>query len=192
MGLPTLAKTFPQASFGPGLMISAWGLGQFLGALSAGFTGLPRRWGLLIIAMAFGEGSTFALIGVIPSLWIVATLFAALGFGVAYSSDVALPTWIQTTTPPEMLGRVNSIIDIPRVVLEPISMIIIGVLAGINVRLAFAAASLPMLAVAVTLLASKSARSLTTERASERSSSSDPVFTGHLEVAPDGPGDGDG
>lgn len=163
VGLPTLAKTFPQASFGLGLMIASWGLGQFLGALSAGYTGLPRRWGLLIIGMAFCEGAVFGLLGFIPNLWIVSALFVVLGFGVAYSSDVALPTWIQKTTPREMLGRVNSIMDIPRVTLEPISMIMMGTLASINVRLAFGAASLPMLFVAMTLLASKQARNLATE-----------------------------
>jgi Transmembrane secretion effector len=160
VGLPALATTFPQASLALGLMVSAWGLGQFAGAATAGVTGLPRRWGLLIIGMAFAEGTTFAVIGLIPDLWVIIPLLTVLGFGVAYSSDVALPAWIQTTTPEHMLGRVNSVMEIPYTVFEPISMIAIATLASVDVRLALAGAAVPMLTAGVVLAASRSARSL--------------------------------
>ncbi|MHB8436276.1 MAG: MFS transporter [Acidimicrobiales bacterium] len=164
VGIPRLAETFPQKSLGLGLMLAGWGVGQLVGAISAAHTGLPRHWGRLIIGMAFIEGTTFAVLGVVPNLWLVSALLAALGFGVAYSSDVALPTWLQMTTPPEMLGRVSSIMDIPRVVLEPMSMIMMGLLVAESVRWAFAAASIPMFLAAIVLLLSRSARSLETER----------------------------
>lgn len=167
VGLPALAATFPQKSLALGLMISAWGLGQFAGAASASVTGLPKRWGLLIIGMAFTEGITFAVMGFLPSLWIVIPLFAVLGFGVAYSSDVALPTWIQATTPEHMLGRVNSVIDIPRIIFEPVSMIVIAALAAVDIRLALVGAAVPMLAAGAILAASRSARELGTVTTAE-------------------------
>jgi hypothetical protein len=160
VGLPALAQTFSQSAFALGLMISCWGLGQFLGAASAGFTGLPLRWGLLIIAMAYVEGLSFAVLGVIPSLWLVAPLFVVLGFGVAYTTDVALPAWIQTTTPESMLGRVNSVIDVPRMVFEPLSIIVMGVLVSIDLQLALVAAAVPMLTAAVVLSFTPTARQM--------------------------------
>jgi hypothetical protein len=163
VGLPTLAKTFEQGSVALGVMLSAWGLGQLAGSVGAAITGLPHRWGLLIIGLALCEGAAFALVGILPNLWLVVALLALLGFGVAYSSDVALPLFVQSRTPTALLGRVNSIIDLPKVALEPISLAIMGVLVAINVRLGFVVASLPMLALGIRLGCSRTARELRTE-----------------------------
>ncbi|WP_127503007.1 MFS transporter [Actinoplanes solisilvae] len=162
VGLPALAKSFDSGPFVLGLMLSAWGLGQLAGTLSASFTGLPQRWGLLIIGMTFLEGVSFAVLGVVPHYLVAVVLLALLGFGVAYSTDVALPTFVQTTTPPEMLGRVSSVLELPRVVLEPVSMAMMGLLATGDVRWAFVAAAIPMLAVSLTLASSRRARNLRT------------------------------
>lgn len=166
VGFPALAKTLPQGPVALGAIVSAWGLGQLAGALSAGLTGLPTRWGVLIIGMAFCEAAGFAIVALIPDFGLVITLLALLGFGTAYSSDVALPTWIQVHTPTEFLGRVNSIIDLPRVALEPVSMAIMGVLAARDVRLVFLFAALPLLIAAIMLVSSSTARSLNRERQS--------------------------
>ena len=160
VALPGLARTLPHSALALGLMLSAWGLGQLLGAASASFTGLPNRWGVFIIAMAYAEAATFVVLGFLPSVWVVVPLFVLLGFGVAYSSDVALPAWIQTTTPEAMLGRVSSVIEMPRTIFEPISIIVMGVLVSIDVRLALICAAVPMLVAAVALSASRSARSM--------------------------------
>ncbi len=160
VGLPRLAQTFPEKSFGLGLMYSCWGLGQLAGASSAARTGLPVSWGRLIIAVTFAEGTTFALLGFVANLAVVAVALTALGFAVAYTSDVALPTWLHATTPPTMLGRVSSLLDVPRVTLEPISMILMATLAVINVRLPFFAAAFILLAAGCFSLANKSTRSL--------------------------------
>ncbi|WP_090799795.1 MFS transporter [Asanoa ishikariensis] len=163
VGLPALAKSFDSGgAFVLGMMLSAWGLGQLAGTLSASFTGLPRRWGVLIIAMAFLEGVSFAALGVVPNYLLADALLALLGFGVAYSTDVALPTFVQSTTPPEMLGRVSSILELPRVLLEPVSVAMMGILATGDVRWAFVAAAVPMLLVSLTLASSRRARALRT------------------------------
>lgn len=169
VGFPALAKTLPQGSVALGAIVSAWGLGQFLGALSAGLTGLPKRWGVLIIGMAFCEAAGFAVVGLVPSFVLVVVLLALLGFGTAYSSDVALPTWIQVNTPAEFLGRVNSIIDLPRVALEPVSLAVMGVLALHDVRFVFLFAALPLLTAAIILVSSSTARSLSRERKEDSS-----------------------
>jgi hypothetical protein len=83
-----------------------------------------------------------------------------LGFGVAYASDVAIPTWIQASTSTEMLGRVNSIINLPRVLLPPVSMAVMGGLAVISVRLPFFFAAAPMLLAAAALTVTGATRQL--------------------------------
>ncbi|WP_281286755.1 MFS transporter [Catellatospora sichuanensis] len=162
VGLPTLAGRFPDGPIVLGVMVTAWGLGQLVGATSASVTGLPRRWGLLIIAMAIVEGTCFAVLGFAPHYLVAVALLAVLGIGVAYSTDVALPTFIQTRTPPNMLGRVNAVINLPRVVLEPVSIAAMGALAVLDVRWTFALAAVPMLLVGIGLATSATARRLST------------------------------
>lgn len=165
VGLPALSRRFPDGPFALGLLLSAWGLGQLAGTVSALLTGLPRRWGLLILGMTLCEGSTFALLGLLPALWLTVTMLVLLGFGVAYSTDVALPTFIQTRTPPTVLGRVNSVLNLPRTTLAPLSIALMGLLAAWNLRWCFAAAALPMLAAGVSVAFSASARRLSTAAA---------------------------
>ena len=160
VGLPALSRTFDNGAVVLGVVVSAWGLGQLIGTVSATVTGLPRRWGLLIIGMTILEGTSFAVLGLVPHYLLVAALLALLGIGVAYSSDVALPTFVQTRTPPQMLGRVNSVIDLPRVVLTPLSVAGMGLLASVDVRWTFTVAAVPMLLVGVGLATSPRARRL--------------------------------
>ncbi|MFD3694922.1 MFS transporter [Streptomyces sp. NPDC058646] len=162
VALPALAKSFPESSMALGLLLSAWGLGQLTGTVAAVFTGLPRRWGILIIGMTLTEGVAFVLLGVLPNVWLAATTLALLGVGVAYSSDVALPTFIQTRTPEDVLGRINSVMYLPRVVLEPVSLAVMGLLVTGDLRWAFAVAAVPVLTVGVRLAFDSSARNLTT------------------------------
>jgi MFS family permease len=160
VGLPALSRTFDNGAVVLGVVVSAWGLGQLIGTVSATVTGLPRRWGLLIIGMTILEGASFAVLGLVPHYVLAAVLLALLGIGVAYSSDVALPTFVQTRTAPEVLGRVNSVIDLPRVVFTPLSVAGMGLLASVDVRWTFAVAAVPMLLVGVGLATSPRARHL--------------------------------
>lgn len=163
VGLPTLSREFSDSALVLGAMLSAWGLGQLVGALSAAAFGLPRRWGLLIVVMTIVEGCSFALLGFVPHYVIAIVILALLGAGVAYTTDVALPTFIQTRVPGAMLGRVSSLIDLPRAVLAPLSLSAFGFLASTDVRWAFLAASVPMLLVGFGIAVSGSAAVLTTD-----------------------------
>ena len=162
IGLPALSRSFPDGPLALGFLLSAWGLGQLAGTVSAMITGLPRRWGLLIIGMTLCEGTAFALLGLLPGLWLAVAVLALLGFGVAYSTDVALPTFIQTRTPQAVLGRVNSVLSLPRTALAPLSIALMGLLAAWNLRWCFAAAALPMLAAGLRVAFSANARRLST------------------------------
>lgn len=59
-----------------------------------------------------------------------------------------------------MLGRVNSLIDLPRVVFAPASIAGMGLLAAVDVRLPFFAAAIPMLLTGLGLAGNKHARAI--------------------------------
>lgn len=170
VGLPALAASLGGAT-SLGLMVSGWGAGQLVGALAASVTGLPRRWGLLIIGMTLVEAAMFTTLGLVPNALTAAVLLFVVGIGVSYSSDVALPTFIQTQTPRHLLGRISAVMGLPRVIFEPISIAVLGIALALSTRWAFAIAALPVLVAGVILLLDPRARALTTERnpADERS-----------------------
>lgn len=160
VGLPVLARSLSSSPVALGVLISAWGVGQLTGTLSAAITGLPRRWGLLIIGMTLAEATAFALLGVSGSIVVAATILAVLGFGVAYSSDVALPTFVQTRTPNHLLGRISSVIGLPRVVFGPVSIVLLGAVLHWSIGWGFAAAAVPVLLVGVRMLLDPRSRQL--------------------------------
>lgn len=163
VGLPVLARSLEGAS-SLGLMVSGWGAGQLVGALAAAVTGLPRRWGLLIIGMTLVEAAMFTTLGLVSTVWGAASLLFLVGIGVAYSSDVALPTFIQTQTPRHLLGRINSVIGLPRVVFEPVSITILGLALSRSTSWGFALAALPVLVAGIVLVLDPQARALSTHR----------------------------
>jgi predicted MFS family arabinose efflux permease len=160
VALPAFAHATGRGALTLGVLLACWGAGQLAGAVSASFTGFPARWGLLAVGMAVCEGLSFLVIGWTSSLTVACALFVVLGFGVAYVTDVAIPAWIQASTTADMLGRVNSIINLPRVLLPPVSMAVMGALAVISVRLPFLFAAAPMLLAAVALTATGATRQL--------------------------------
>ena len=160
VALPAFAHGAGRGAGALGLLVACWGAGQLAGSVSASVTGLPARWGLLIVGLSACEGLSFLAIGWTSSLVVACALLAVLGFGVAYSSDVAIPTWIQASTTPEMLGRVNSIVNLPRILLQPASVAAMGALAVVSVRLPFFFAAGAMLLAGTALAATGAARQL--------------------------------
>jgi len=161
IGLPMLATSLSDSPLALSILVSGWGAGQLLGTLAAAITGLPRRWGRLIIGMTLVEGTAFALLGQTGEPWVAAAILATVGVGVAYSTDVALPTFIQTRTPDHLLGRVSSVLSLPRVILEPVSIALLSVVLAGSLQWGFIAAAAPVLAAGVILSFDKRARDLT-------------------------------
>lgn len=163
VGLPLLATSLSDSPLALSILVSGWGAGQLLGTLAAAVTGLPRRWGLLIIGMTLVEGIAFALLGQTSEPWVAAAILAIVGVGVAYSTDVALPTFIQTRTPGHLLGRVSSVLELPRVILEPVSIALLGMILAGSLQWGFVAAAAPVLAAGVILSLDGKARTLTAD-----------------------------
>jgi predicted MFS family arabinose efflux permease len=165
IGIPMLARTrFGLGATGLGLVLSAWGLGQLAGALTAARTGLPRRWGYIIIAMSAANAVVYAAMGVTTSIWVVIALLIPLGFGAAYSDDVARPVWIQRHSRPGMMGRIFSLLELPYHSIAPIGMLVFGAIATKSLTVAFEGAAAIMVAAAVAYAVSHTARHLSMER----------------------------
>jgi hypothetical protein len=167
VALPVFAHAIGRGALSLGILVACWGAGQLAGSVSASLTGLPSRWGVLIVGMCGCEGLSFLVIGWVSSLAVACALLGVLGFGVAYATDVAIPTWVQVSTSAEMLGRVTSIINLPRIVLQPVSVAAMGALAVVSIRLPFLFAAAPMLLAGVVLTLAGTTRRLaiTTEAA---------------------------
>ncbi|MBV9095175.1 MAG: hypothetical protein JO132_15075 [Streptosporangiaceae bacterium] len=74
-----------------------------------------------------------------------------------------------------MLGRVNSLISLPRAILPPVSLAVMGALAAVSVRLPFYVASGLMLLAGAIVTLNPAARKLTTQnRAPAPAGVSDP------------------
>ena len=166
IGIPMLARTrFGLGATGLGLVLSAWGLGQLAGALTAARTGLPRRWGYVIIAMSVADAFVYAVMGVTSSMWVVIALLIPLGFGAAYASDVARPVWIQRHSQRGMMGRMFSLLELPYYSVAPVGMLVFGAIATKNLTIAFEGTAAIMLAAALAYAISPSTRRLSMREA---------------------------
>lgn len=128
-----------------GIWISSFAGGALAGILLAGFLKVKRRGVLfLITASIMGLGVLF--IGVLPGLWPLAALLAAMGCFNGFLG-VQLQTWFQQRVERPMLGRVMSVLMLSAFGLMPISMAIAGFAVEWSVAWMFAAAGIGMILV---------------------------------------------
>lgn len=161
IGLPTLARTrLGMGAFGLGLISAAWGVGQLGGALGAARTGLPNRWGWLLIATSIVDACVYFALSATASAWLVVGLLIPFGVLVAYSSDVARPVWIQRHSPPGMVGRAFSLLELPYYSVAPVGMLIFGAIGARSLGLAFVAAAGLSLVTALFAVSSSTIRRL--------------------------------
>jgi MFS family permease len=153
VGIPVLAhQRLAEGAAAFGLLMSAYAGGNLLGFVLAG--GLPRpsgdvlRWIILFSVAMFGI--VVASFGWILSTWLDFFLVLALGVGNGYVGLV-LFTWIQRSTPREMLGRVMSLFMLSSLGLVPLSQAISGAVIKWDLTAMFALAGALLLLVAAWL-----------------------------------------
>jgi MFS family permease len=76
VALPVFAHAIGRGALSLGILVACWGAGQLAGAVSASLTGLPSRWGVLIVGMCVCEGLSFLVIGWVSSLTVACALGA--------------------------------------------------------------------------------------------------------------------
>jgi predicted MFS family arabinose efflux permease len=144
VGVPVLAQTrFVEGVAAYGMILAAYGIGNLLGMIGAGT--LPRlssgAFSVAVVSLFIGFGIVIASLAVIKSAWLAAALMVVLGLGNGYIA-VTLISTLQRVTPPEMLGRVMSLMMLGMIGLVPLSQAVTGAALKLGPAPVFGAAGL--------------------------------------------------
>ena len=158
VGIPVLSDTvYPEGAISFGIIMSAFGGGNLLGTVLAGT--LPalkiRKLGLLISILGIGV----ALLGLNSSVIIAAIICLILGIANGYVTIIFI-TWLQARTPPELLGRVMSVMIFFVIGLNPVSMALSGFFSNINISMTFFISGVLMTIIVLLAYFSESVREL--------------------------------
>jgi MFS family permease len=115
-----------------GFLLSGLSAGSIAGSLLAGLLRLPeRRRGVLLVAAFFAASVLVGLLGVASSRWLALGLLAAAGLASGLI-NVHVITLFQTATPPELRGRVLSLVIALAGAVTPLGMLVGGVLGDVT------------------------------------------------------------
>jgi MFS family permease len=139
VGIPVLADTrFPEGAAAFGIIVSGMGIGSLIGTILAGLLPKPRAsiMGSVVLVVIASQGVNLALIGFTANTYLAAFLACLIGMASGYIV-ILWVTWLQSITPPDMLGRVWSIVMFSSIGIQPISQSLAGALIGYNITLVF-------------------------------------------------------
>ena len=156
------ALTYERFSADPtalGIMISAWGAGGVIGTLTPQWLSRLPRLGVLMLSLASIQAVGMVLLSVIPVVVIASLVIAVLGWCSSFFIILAT-TWIQTITPPELLGRVMSVAMMSSLGIAPLSYALAGVVAEFSLLVLFAGAGGIMLVLLGVLATKPSIRTI--------------------------------
>jgi len=152
VGIPLLARAHHWGATGFGLLFGGLGVGMLVGglAMSAGLK-LPRI-GVSVMVLVLVQAAMMGLLGVDGWLPVSIALCAAMG-ALMSAANISIISLVQVISPPQLLGRVISVLMFASVSLTPISYAISGGLAhGIGIPgLFLAGAGLEVMAALVAL-----------------------------------------
>lgn len=149
VGIPVLAnQRLPEGAAAFGIIMSGYGGGNLVGIIVSGAVKQKRglHWMAAGLICSFGIG--LALLAVLNSTWLSAALLFVEGIGNGYLA-IILITFLQRRTPPEMLGRMMSLVMLSNVGLGPISQAAAGAVSNISLEVLFVGAGALMLLTGV-------------------------------------------
>jgi MFS family permease len=139
VGPAVLAKDrFAEGSAAFGAMISALGVGAFIGMVLAG-TVRPRRFALPVFTLIIVSGICVILLGYAPVLSTAVVLCTLIGTANG-AIHILMMIWTQKRIAKEMMGRAMSLFGLASFGLVPISSALAGLLAQTNLSLLFGGA----------------------------------------------------
>lgn len=161
--LPILVtRHFHGGALELGWFESAYGVGAIVGGMLLGAWGGFRRRIFTWMAGLIGVGLGCLLIGFSPTqmFWLVVGAGAWLGVTMAFT-NVPLIAIIQQIIPPEMQGRVFTLLVSMGTALAPLGLVVAGMLADrLSVQVWFVAAGLGCIAMALIAISSRHVRQL--------------------------------
>lgn len=171
VGMPYIAYArLPEGAAAFGLILAAFGGGSLLGLVIGSVLPTPRpsRFGGTVMVTLVLAGLGVAGIAFVHTTLLAALLTAAAGTALGYGNLLGI-TWIQVRIPPELMGRVMSLMITGSVGLVPVSMFLAGVLVQIDVDATMLLAGTAMAILAGGSLLSASVRNLGLEPAFQAS-----------------------
>jgi hypothetical protein len=151
VGVATLAyDRFPGGAVDFGIMTSAWGAGGLLGTLLPQW--LPRlpRLGSLMLGLAAIQGLGMVLLSTMPTVVLASLVIAVIGCCSSFFVLVGT-IWLQSTTPPEMLGRIMGLGMLSSLGIAPFSYAFAGILAERGYTALFTGSGVAILLVVAVL-----------------------------------------
>jgi MFS family permease len=132
VGLPFMAEhTLGGGSATFGILLSGFGAGALLGAVTAGSIRRVPRLGTTVLLIAIGLGLGLGLIGLAPNVIVAFGLLAAMGVGAGFL-NVHVISWLQARTPEDKRGRVMSLVMIGSHGLAPVSYALAGLIVDVG------------------------------------------------------------
>lgn len=162
VGMPFVAYArLPEGAAAFGVVVAAFGGGSLLGLVVGSILPSPRpsRLGRAMI-LPFGvAGIAVAALATVHTTLVAALLTAAAGTALGYGNLLAL-TWVQTRVPPELMGRVMSLLITGSVGLVPVSMFITGIAVQVSLDATMVVAGGGMALLSVGSLLSAAVRNI--------------------------------
>lgn len=158
IGLPKLIHSLTGEATSLGTVMAVVGGATLLGTLLAGIV-KPRRRGILAIIITVILGISLALLGWAPSILSISLVVGVIGIGDGFINVVFI-AWFQTVTREDMLGRVMSLVMFASAGMQPVSLVLAGILVDLNPTLMFAGAGGLVLLTSFYLAASKAIRTI--------------------------------
>ena len=159
IGIPVIAiSRLTEGAAAFGIIMASFGIGSLLGIIASGIIKInPKRLGILTTIVVGIFGVFLALMGFVNSLWIGSALVFILGLLNGYVGIIII-TLLQENTPPEMLGRLMSLVMLFAVGLVPVSQAISGALIKISLEGLFACCGILIILTAFLVIRSKEIR----------------------------------
>lgn len=163
VGLPLIAnERLPEGVTAFGIILGTFGIGNLIGLIVSGIYKIsPKLQGPMTVGVVALFGIGMALTGFIGSMLAGAAIMLALGMFNGYIS-VFIVSMLQKTTPPEMMGRVMSLVMFANVGLVPVSQALAGFFLSISIEGVFAVCGALIVVMAIAALMVKEIRNIGT------------------------------
>jgi MFS family permease len=166
VGLPYIAYTrLPEGAAAFGIMIAAFGGGSLIGLAFGAMLPAPRpsRLGAVVVVPMAIAGLSLAALAAAHSTLVASLLTGVAGVALGYGNLLAL-TWIQGRIPPELMGRVMSVLITGSVGLVPVSSFIAGAAVEVSLEATMLIGGGAMALLALGSLLSRPVRNLGLEQ----------------------------
>ena len=149
VGIPLLARAHHWGAGGYGLLEGGFGAGILLGGLAMGVGLKLPRLGLSVMVLVGAQAVLLGLLGLAGSLPLGVGLCALMGVLLS-AINVSVISLVQVVSPPDLLGRVSSVLMFASMSLTPVSYALAGgVVAVIGVPGLFLSGAALEIAVAL-------------------------------------------